>query len=209
LNFKPPKIYAITDTRISGISHVEQVDRLIAGGVELIQLREKQASPRDFYEAARPAVELARSHGVKVIINDRVDIALALKADGVHLGQNDLPPEHARRILGPEAIIGFSTHSVEQARASVNLPVDYIAIGPIFATFTKENPDAVVGLETLTAVKREIGRLPLIAIGGIKAENLLDVLTVGANSAAMVGALISDSAGITKNAEALISLTNR
>jgi len=209
LSFTPSKIYAVTDARISGISHVEQVESLIKGGVKLVQLREKYASPRDFFETALPAVDLARRHNVTIIINDRVDIALALKADGVHLGQDDIPPAYARKILGPDAIIGFSTHSIEQAIEAMNLPIDYIAIGPVFATDTKESSDPAVGLKTITAVKSKIsGSRPLVAIGGINSTNLRDVLRAGADSIAMIGALISEPDAITANAKALISLTN-
>ena len=140
LNLELPNIYPITDVLISGLSHAEQVERLIAGGASLIQLREKHASPREFYESASHAVKIAKELNIHVIINDRVDIALALDADGVHLGQDDMPPEKAREILGDDAIIGFSTHSVKQAHRALKLPVNYIAIGPIFPTQTKANP---------------------------------------------------------------------
>ncbi len=196
LNFKLPRIYPITNARISGVSHAEQVEKLIAGGAELIQLREKNASPRDFYEAADRAINIARPLGVKIIINDRVDIALALKADGVHLGQDDMPPERARSILGDNAIIGFSTHSIEQARSAMSLPVDYIAFGPIFRTQTKENPDEVVGLKGLRDVRNAIGSLPLVAIGGINESNLQSVFETRADSAAMIGAILFDPAKI-------------
>ena len=209
LNLEIPKIYAITDTAISGISHQEQVKRLIDGGIKFIQLREKHASPREFYESAKAAVTLAREHDVTIIINDRVDIALAANADGVHLGQDDLPPGYARNILGADAIIGFSIHSLEQARAALDLPIDYIAIGPVFATTTKENPDAVTGIETIKSVKKlGLGR-PLVAIGGINSGNLVSVLSAGADSAAMIGALIARADQITRNAEALISQADR
>jgi len=198
LNLTLPKIYPITDTRISGLSHLEQVKRLVAGGARFIQLREKHASPRDFYDEAEKVLIFAREHRVKIIINDRVDIALALKADGVHLGQNDLPPAHARKILGPDAIIGFSTHSLEQARAAMKLPVDYIALGPIFATSTKANPDATVGLAGLREIRNSIGDLPLVAIGGINKDNLNSVLDSGADSTAMIGSIISDAAKISE-----------
>ena len=115
VTFQLPKIYPITDTRLTGISIPEQVERLIAGGATLVQVREKSMPSRQFYEAAAAAVAIGRSRGVLVLINDRVDIALAAGADGVHLGQDDLPPAEARKILGPKAIIGFSTHTVEQA----------------------------------------------------------------------------------------------
>lgn len=209
MNFNPPKIYAITDAHISGISHLEQVERLIAGGIRLVQLREKHASPRDFFESAKPVVDLARRHNVTVIINDRVDIAMALNAHGVHLGQEDLSPADARRILGPDAIIGFSAHSADQAHAAMSFPVDYIAIGPIFITSSKENPDAVVGIETLNAAKSEmLGEMPLVAIGGINSSNLRDVLRSGADSVALIAGLVSDPSAITATAEMLISLTD-
>src|SRR5687768_11240200 len=138
MKFSLPKIYPITDVSISKLSHLEQVEKLIEGGAKLIQLRDKNASSKDFYEAAKKVIEFARPKKVKIIINDRVDIALVLKADGVHLGQDDLPPPHARKILGNKAIIGFSTHTLSQAVEAVNLPIDYLAIGPIFPTSSKE-----------------------------------------------------------------------
>src|SRR5229473_375661 len=111
--------------------------RLIRGGATVIQLRDKDASPREFYHQAAAALQVARNHGAKLIINDRVDVALALKADGVHLGQSDLPVEAARSLLGEDAIIGFSTHNLQQAKLASELPVDYMAFGPIFPTLTK------------------------------------------------------------------------
>ncbi len=114
-----PRIYPITDTRLSRLSHAEQVARLIEGGASLIQLRDKFSAPREFYRDAAAALQIAHAHGAKLIINDRVDIALALKADGVHLGQTDIPAAAARRLLGKEAIIGFSTHNPEQAKLTL------------------------------------------------------------------------------------------
>ncbi|MFL6282273.1 MAG: thiamine phosphate synthase, partial [Pyrinomonadaceae bacterium] len=134
MSFELPKLYPITDRRLSGLSHAEQVARLIDGGATFIQLREKHLSPREFYVEAEEALRVARARGVKLIINDRADIALALGADGVHLGQDDMPPEAARSLLGGGAVVGFSTHGVEQAIAAARLPVDYIAVGPIFKT---------------------------------------------------------------------------
>ncbi len=198
MKFQPPKIYPITDVRISGFSHAEQVTRLIAGGAEIIQLRDKDASPKDFYEAAVIVITLARRHGVKILINDRVDIALAANADGIHLGQNDLPPGHAGKLLGDNAIIGYSTHSAEQARNALDLPVDYIAIGPVFPTQTKEKPDDVVGLEGIRAVRDAIGDFPLVAIGGIDAENIGRVFDAGADSAAIIRDLLGDPGSITQ-----------
>ena len=204
--FVLPKIYPITDVHASGISHAEQVEKLIHGGANFIQIREKYSSPRDFYESAEKALNIAGKHNALIIINDRVDIALASKADGVHLGQDNLPPEHARRILGESAIIGFSTHSAEQAIEALSLPIDYIAIGPIFPTKTKKNPDAPLGLAGLTRVREAVGNFPLVAIGGIRAENLAEVFNAGADSVAIIGDLISDAADITRKMQQLLRL---
>ena len=189
MDFILPKIYPITDTRLSGLSHAAQVEKLIAGGATLIQLREKQAQPRAFYEDAEQALALARGHNVKIIINDRVDIALALKADGVHLGQDDLPPEHARNILGPRAIIGFSTHTLRQVDEALKRPVDYIAFGPVYDTKTKTDPDKSVGLDSLKSVREVIADFPLVAIGGINSGNVSRVIQAGAGSAAVISDL--------------------
>src|SRR5262245_59616511 len=120
-----PRVYPLTDVQLSGLSHAEQVRLLSLGGASLIQLREKRLSALEFYEQAKAAVATLRS-GVRLIINDRVDIALAAGAAGVHLGQDDMPPEAARKLLGPQAIIGYSTHNVEQAINAGNLSIDYL-----------------------------------------------------------------------------------
>lgn len=193
MNLELPKIYPITDSRLSGLSHAEQVRRLIAGGATLIQLREKHASSGDFYDAAKEAVSVARNQGVTILINDRVDIAIAVKADGVHLGQDDLPPAEARKLLGRDAIIGYSTHTIEQVVAALRFPVDYIAFGPIFPTITKQDPDPVVGLELLSQIKGLINERPLVAIGGITRQNLGSVLRAGADSVAIIGDIASNS----------------
>jgi thiamine-phosphate pyrophosphorylase len=193
LNFNLPKIYPITDTRIAKISHAAQVQKLIRGGAEIIQLRDKYAAPKDFYEAAKAALAIARMSGVKIIINDRADVALALEADGVHLGQDDLPPDRARKILGERAIIGFSTHNLEQAVAAIKLPINYLAIGPVYATRTKENSEETVGIEVVKMVRDAVGDFPIVAIGGITLENFRDVFCVGASSAAIIGDLLRDA----------------
>lgn len=202
--FLLPKIYPITDVSLSKLSHVEQVEKLIAGGARLIQLREKRAAPLDFFEAAKKAVEFARARKVKIIINDRADIALAIKADGVHLGQDDLPPDAARKILGARAIIGFSTHTIQQIAEAVKLPIDYAAIGPIFQTSSKENPETVVGLENLKRARAAIGDFPLVAIGGINSENAPEVLESGADSIAVIGAIFNSSFDISENFKNLV-----
>jgi thiamine-phosphate pyrophosphorylase len=191
-----PKIYPLTDIRLTNLTHAEQCRRLLEGGADFIQIREKHASSGDFLTEAEAARQMARNKNARIIINDRVDIALILKADGVHLGQNDLPPEKARKILGRDALIGLSTHSVGQALEAIKLPVDYIAVGPVFQTPTKENPDEVVGLEGVRQVRAAIGSFPLVAIGGIGFGNYRDVLAAGADSVAVISGLLSDPARI-------------
>jgi len=198
LNFELSKIYPITDTRIAKLSHAEQVERLIDGGAKIIQLREKYAAPKDFFADAAEALKIARKNGVKIIINDRVDIALALKADGVHLGQDDLPPAHARKILGEKAIIGFSTHNPKQAVEALKLPIDYLAIGPVFITTTKINPEETVSIQIIKKVRQIIGDFPLVAIGGITLKNFKKVLDEGADSVAIIGDLLSEPNKITE-----------
>ncbi len=201
-----PKIYPITDKRITKLSHAAQVKMLIDGGATLIQLREKYAAPKEFYDQVCEAIKIARQYNVKIIINDRVDIALATKADGVHLGQEDLPPEYARRILGEKAIIGFSTHNLEQVRAAVKLPIDYLAVGPVYNTKTKENPDETVGVEGVKTVREFVKDFPLVAIGGITAKNFQEVLSAGANSAAIISDLLSNPDEITKKMKNLLAI---
>ena len=185
-----PRLYPITDTLISGLSHAKQVERLAAGGASFIQLREKRASPREFYEAALEAISVARRLSVRIIINDRVDIAMAVGADGVHLGQTDIPPEKARKLLGEKRIIGFSTHTLKQALEADSMPVDYVAIGPVFQTASKENPDEIVGLEKISEVRRNIAK-PLVAIGGITMQSARAAIDAGADSVAVISDLLS------------------
>ena len=186
-----PRIYPITDARISQTSHAEQVTLLSDAGATFVQLREKNLPALDFYNDVKAALTVARQRDVTLIINDRADVALAAGAPGVHLGQDDLPPEAARNLLGDDAIVGFSTHNVAQAIAAAEFPVDYIAIGPIFETGTKANPDPVVGLDGLRAVRKAIGELSLVAIGGITIENAASVIEAGADSVAVISALLS------------------
>ena len=200
MHFVLPRLYPITDERLSGLPHAEQVERLAAGGASLIQLREKTASPRVFYYAALEAMKVARRVGVRIIINDRVDIAMAVDADGVHLGQGDVPPGHARRLLGEARIVGFSTHSAKQALEVDCASVDYIAIGPVFQTSTRQNPEAIVGLEAIAIIKRQASK-PLVAIGGITLARALSVIQAGADSVAVISDLFStnDISGRTRD----------
>jgi thiamine-phosphate pyrophosphorylase len=204
-----PKVYPITDVRLSGLSHTEQLAALKEGGATLIQLREKQLAPSDFFQQALEAVALARSWGVRVIINDRADVALAVKADGVHVGQDDLPPEAVRKLLGNDAIVGYSTHNIEQVHYALSLPLDYLAIGPVFATKSKSDTEPVVGLEGVRLASRVAGNLPIVAIGGITHENASEVIKAGASSVAVISALLNEPNLITSRTQRLFEAVNR
>ena len=183
------RLYALTDRAISGLPHNEQVYSLSERGVTLVQLREKILSAREFYKEAAAALRVARERGLKIIINDRVDIALALKADGVHLGQGDMPAEAARRLLGPDSIIGISTHTIEQAQQAAESPIDYVAFGPIFLTATKESSHSPVGLDGLRLVRKTLGNMPLVAIGGISVPVHKALFDAGADGLGVISDL--------------------
>ncbi|MBI4468293.1 MAG: thiamine phosphate synthase [Acidobacteria bacterium] len=184
-----PRLYALTDTRLAGGSHVEQAQWLIEAGVEWIQLREKRRSPKEFIEQVRIVLIMARSAGTRIIVNDRVDIALAAQADGVHLGQQDMDPAFARRLLGPERLIGYSTHGLDQALKADALPVDYVAVGPIFPTSTKGELVAGIGLEALRETCLRVKK-PVVAIGGITLDRAVETIRAGAQSVAVVSDLL-------------------
>ncbi|HWS87275.1 MAG TPA: thiamine phosphate synthase [Pyrinomonadaceae bacterium] len=206
--FELPKLYPITDRRLSGLTHAEQVARLCEGGARLVQLREKALPTKEFYSEVVEALKVARLFGAKLIINDRVDVALTVGADGVHLGQDDMPPATARALVGKKMVVGFSTHGVEQASAAARLPVDYIAVGPVFSTKSKENPDPVVRIEGVRRVREAVGpAVRLVAIGGITAETAPAVLEAGADSVAVIRALLdtSDPAEITRRTHDLLA----
>ncbi len=198
MEFDLPKIYPITDTTVSGLSHTEQVRQLLQGGATFIQLRDKLAAPRSFLNDAKDALRASRAAGAKLLVNDRVDIALAMDADGVHLGQLDMPVHAARRLLGERSIIGLSTHNIEQARQALTLPIDYLAFGPIYPTRTKENPDPIAGPKQLGEVKSMAGSVPVVAIGGIDESRIRDVLRAGADSLAIISTLLRDPSRIAQ-----------
>ena len=196
MRFSLPRVYPLTDAQLSGLSHAEQVRLLSLGGATLIQVREKHLPAFELYGHTKAAVAVARPAGAQLIINDRVDVALAAGAQGVHLGQDDIPPEAARILLGNEAVIGYSTHNLEQALQALTLPIDYIAIGPIFETATKSDTSPTLGLEGLKTVRKTIGDVSLVAIGGISHTNAREVIEAGADCVAVISALLSDPARI-------------
>ncbi len=166
-----PFLYPILDAGTLAGRPLEPVVRALAeGGAQLLQVRAKGLPDAAFFELARAALAAARAAGVPLLVNDRPDVARILDADGVHLGQDDLPPAAARRTLGPAAIVGISTHSVAQVREAVGEPVDYVAVGPVYPTRTKRQAEPVVGLELVRAARAIVG-VPLVAIGGITRGN--------------------------------------
>jgi thiamine-phosphate pyrophosphorylase len=206
MRLKLPKIYPITDRQLSGLSHAEQVQRLIDGGATLVQLREKHLPPIDFLRDAEAASKVAETNRVTLIINDRVDIAMAISARGVHLGQNDMPVEAARRLVQDDPLIGFSTHTQQQMETAVRRPIDYVAFGPVFTTNTKPDHVPTVGLEQLRAVRNIAADLPLVAIGGITAANVQAVLEAGADSVAVIASVVGQRSKIGHNMRRMLEL---
>ena len=166
---------------------------LAAGGARLLQLRMKLAASGDFLAMARTVVATVRPAGAQVVVNDRADIALIAAADGVHVGQDDLPPAAVRQIVGERALVGLSTHTPEQLDAALDAPVSYVAIGPVFATPTKTTGYEAIGLERVAAAARACAarRLPLVAIGGITLETAGAVIRAGATSVAVIADLLA------------------
>lgn len=184
-------LYAFIDAAYVGMDGVEKtVAGLLSGGARIVQLRAKDVAPRELLSAARAIREASKRSGALFIVNDRVDIALIAGADGVHLGQDDLPVEEARRLLGPGRIIGLSTHGVKEALEAETLGADYISLGPIFPTRTKKDAQAPRGLPLLPEVRSAV-RLPIVAIGGITRENMMDVFNAGADSAAIISGILT------------------
>jgi thiamine-phosphate pyrophosphorylase len=180
---------AITDaTLVPGRDHVAIAEAALAGGADMIQLRDKTGSMRDLLPQARAIQCLCRSRGALFIVNDRVDLALAADADGAHVGQEDLPAESARRLLGLRRLLGVSTHNPAQAEAARSAGADYIGFGPMFATGTKETGYTPRGLEALREVRRAVS-LPILAIGGINVENVAAVIHAGATAPAVISAV--------------------
>lgn len=155
----------------------------------MIQLRDKVAGPRQLLPEARRIAQLCRARGVWFIVNDRLDLALAADADGVHLGQDDLPAKDARALLGTDKTLGISTHSLEQALRAAEQGADYLGIGPVFATATKATGYAPVGCDTIRQLRSRINR-PIIAIGGITLSNVGDVIQAGATGVAVISAIV-------------------
>lgn len=186
------RLYAILDTSCFSSAKLlfGAADELAGAGVKLIQYRNKSGDSRAMLEQARE-LKSRIGHRAKLIMNDRADLCVAAELDGVHVGQDDLSPESARRIVGPDHLLGISTHHPEQVAEADRTSADYIAIGPVFATSSKANPDPIIGLAGVRRA-RELTTKPLVAIGGVNRQNCSSVIDAGADSIAVISDLVRD-----------------
>jgi thiamine-phosphate pyrophosphorylase len=184
-----PRLYVILDATLLKNSPLHRAEELAAAGVRLMQYRAKSATPRELLQISRELVSSLSAHEVSVIVNDRPDIAVLTGAAGVHVGQDDLDPEQARSFVGGEKWVGVSTHNLEQFRRAAATSADYVAVGPIFATNSKANPDPVVGVQLLRQVRALTGK-PIVAIGGITLERAASVIEAGADCVAVIRDLL-------------------
>jgi thiamine-phosphate pyrophosphorylase len=183
-----PALYAIVDPLDTGREPLALAAAYLAGGAKLLQLRLKDAAPRQLYETALALRAVSRASGALLVVNDRPDVAAAVDADGVHLGQDDVPVAAARAVLPPGRVVGVSTHDLDEARTAIRAGADYLAVGPIFETTSKRGALPARGLELLRAVRALTDR-PLVAIGGITLDTAPAVRAAGADGVAMIGAL--------------------
>jgi thiamine-phosphate pyrophosphorylase len=184
-----PRLYVILDAALLTIPEIEFAQIMSDVGVRLLQYRNKTASSRELLQKTSSLAQLLHSLGVTFFANDRPDIAALAGASGVHVGQDDLSVEHARKIVGNEKLVGVSTHNLEQFERAAASSADYIAVGPVFATRTKANPDPVVGTDFLRKV-RPLTDKPIVAIGGITIENAASVIDAGADSVAVISDIL-------------------
>ena len=210
--FELPRFYPILDTGIAarhGVALVSAAGEILEGGARILQFRHKGFFSRDVFTAMERVAALCRNAGVPFVVNDRADLA-AIFGAGLHLGQDDLPPSAARKITGPDAILGFSTHNEGQLRAAVAAEgaADYLALGPLFGTASKVNPDPVVGLAEWLLL-RPLADRPLVAIGGITLANARATLDAGADSVAVIGDLFRDPAKLRSNTREWVAVTAR
>ncbi len=204
-------VYLVTDRSLCGPRGVaEVVDQAARAGACCVQLREKTAATRRFIDTAEKIRARLAPHGIPLIINDRVDVALGAGADGVHVGQSDMPPETARRLLGPDAIIGLSVETWEDVVAAQKLDVNYLGISPVYATPTKTDTKEPWGLEGVARI-RGFSRHPLVAIGGLDASNAAAVVRAGADCIAVVSAICAapDPFAATQRLKAIIESANK
>jgi thiamine-phosphate pyrophosphorylase len=203
-----PRLYAIADAGVLaawGISPEEFARGLRAAGVDRVQYRDKTGSPEEVLRAAAVLRDVFAGTVCRLILNDRADLAVLANFDGVHVGQDDLSPEDARRVVGPAKIVGVSTHTDEQVRAADASCADYIAIGPVFATTTKADTEPVVGLEGVRRA-RALTKKPLVAIGGITRANARSAIEAGADSVAVISGLLAEGESVEQVARDFLEL---
>lgn len=184
-----PRLYVILDAEFVREPATETARKLIGAGVEVLQYRAKNAGAKEMLASARDLAAVARSAGATLIVNDRADVACLAGAHGVHVGQDDLGVEEARAVVGPGMWVGLSTHNIEQFEEAASSSADYIAVGPVFATTSKINPDPVVGLELVRRARRSTER-PIVAIGGITLERAAEVIEAGADAVAVINDIL-------------------
>jgi thiamine-phosphate pyrophosphorylase len=210
---KLPRVYPILDSEAlarRGIAVQTAATAFLEGGAAILQLRHKRHWSREIFASAKRIAILCREAGAQFVVNDRADIALLLDA-ALHIGQDDLSPRDARKLMGSDPVIGFSSHNVEQLCAAGGEPVDYIALGPIFGTASKLNPDPVVGLDELRRCRALIEK-PLVGIGGITLENAPDVWRAGADSVAVIAGLLTETGsarGLRERMEQWLSVADQ
>jgi thiamine-phosphate pyrophosphorylase len=196
------KLYLITDRKQTRMPLLDAVRFALEGGVRAIQLRERDLPIRELLAVARELRKLTREFNAKLFINDRVDVAVAVEADGVHLGHGSMPPEAVRTIVGSRMLVGVSTHSLEEAKSAETGGADFITFGPVFTTPSKASYGAPVGVEALSDVKRLV-RIPVFGLGGIRMDNIHDVMQAGADGVSMISAIFG-SDDIQKAAEEIL-----
>jgi thiamine-phosphate diphosphorylase len=195
-------LYLVTDQKLSlGRSNLDVIEAALSGGVTIVQLREKELDSRDFYVEAMKIHEVLKSRQIPLIINDRIDIALAVDADGVHIGQEDMPLDLARKLLGPEKIIGVSVFTLDEARAAEAGGADYLGLSPIFITATKPGLSRQLGIEGIAPLRRAV-KIPLVGIGAMNTSNVYDAVKAGLDGVAVVSAIVSQK-DITAAARAI------
>ena len=194
-------LYLITDRKQTRAPLTDAVRLALEGGVRAIQLREKDLPVRELLSLARDIRGITKQFGARLIINDRLDVAAAVDADGVHLGRESIPPEAARKVVGSRMLIGVSTHNLEEARAAEAAGADFITFGPVFATPLKIQYGAPAGVDALREVKKHIG-IPVFGLGGIGPDNIQEVMRAGADGVAMISAIFA--AGDIKRASTSI-----
>lgn len=184
-----PRLYVILDAALLAIPDTDCAQKLAGAGVRLLQYRNKNASTRELFEASKRLASLLIPQGVTFFVNDRADVAALAGASGVHVGQEDLEVEEARSVIGAGKLVGVSTHNLEQFERAAATSADYIAVGPLFATSTKANPDPVVGTDFLRQV-RPLTDKPIVAIGGITLDRAAEAIRAGADSVAVISDIL-------------------